>query len=197
MEEWHLRKELEESCITWLSSPYFFTQEAVLKKERGSLKSQDFLYIIFNLRKFKSGWFAWNPHMPFCRRSCHGVRFSKSVSQNYQDWLTCLVKWAGFLPKALAASTKVSLTLLFFLFPQAIEKYLESHTQSSICKQAHDRQSSDEQGKPFTLFHTKEKVREGLPMLYLNRRVRDAMNRADISLEKKISSTVCPKDLYM
>ena len=40
---------------------------------------------------------------------------------------------------------------------------------------------------PYTLFHTKEKIWMGLPMVYLSRRVRDAMNGADILPEKKIN----------
>lgn len=96
LKEWHLRKELQESCITWLFSPYFFTQEAVLKKERGSVKSQDFSCIIFNLRKFKSGWFAWNPHMLSC---CHGVWFSKSLSQKLSGLAYMSGKVARILTK--------------------------------------------------------------------------------------------------
>lgn len=73
-----------------------------------------------------------------------------------------LVEWAEFLTKVVTASTKFSPTLSHFpvplgcrkvyrkvyrkyiLFPQAVEKYLESHA----CRQTYARQSGDAQGKP-------------------------------------------------
>lgn len=76
------------------------------------------------------------------------------------------------------------------LFSQAVEKNIESHTQSSVYGQTHARQSGDERGKPT---HTIPHQRASLGVIVHD--IRDAMNRADIFLEKKTkeSSTVCQK----
>ena len=45
-----------------------------------------------------------------------------------------------------------------------------------------------------TPFHTKERVWEGFLIVCLSRRVRDAMNRENIFLERKIKAIQCFKN---